>query len=85
MITFRYGDLSVVIDVVNARVSQITLGTLSWDGNRSESIDQMAIPILEREAISAQSSSIQSVSGASFTSAAFESSLQGALGELGMA
>jgi uncharacterized protein with FMN-binding domain len=48
------------------------------------SIDQYAIPILEPEVISAQSSSIQSVSGASYTSAGFQMSLQYALKKLGI-
>jgi uncharacterized protein with FMN-binding domain len=43
------------------------------------SIDQYAIPILESQALSAQSANIQGVSGASFTSAGFEQSLQSAL------
>jgi uncharacterized protein with FMN-binding domain len=44
----------------------------------------MAIPILEREAMAAQSANIQSVSGASYTSAGFAQSLQSALKQLGV-
>ena len=49
---------------------------------RSQLIDHEAIPILERQAIRLQSASIQGVSGAIFTSAAFAQSLQGALHSL---
>jgi len=47
-------------------------------------IDQQAIPILQQEALQAQSASIQGVSGASFTSAGFTQSLQAALHQLGV-
>ncbi len=50
---------------------------------RSQLIDQQAIPLLEQEAMQAQSASIQGVSGASYTSAGFQQSLQGALQPLG--
>jgi uncharacterized protein with FMN-binding domain len=51
--------------------------------SRSQSIDQQAIPLLEQEAMQAQSANIQGVSGASYTSAGFEQSLQAALHTLG--
>jgi uncharacterized protein with FMN-binding domain len=50
---------------------------------RSQLIDQQAIPILEQEAMQAQSANIQGVSGASYTSAGFQQSLQAALQTLG--
>jgi ApbE family len=43
---------------------------------RSQLIDQQALPVLEQEAMQAQSASIQGVSGASYTSASFQQSLQ---------
>jgi uncharacterized protein with FMN-binding domain len=39
---------------------------------------------LEQQALSAQSASIQGVSGASYTTAGFEQSLQSALSKLGL-
>jgi uncharacterized protein with FMN-binding domain len=63
----------------------VQIASLDDGGNfRSESIDQQSIPILEQEALQAQSANIQSVSGASYTSAGFEQSLQSALTELGI-
>jgi uncharacterized protein with FMN-binding domain len=41
------------------------------------------VVVLEQEALQAQSANIQGVSGASYTSAGFEQSLQSALTELG--
>jgi ferredoxin-NADP reductase len=59
--------------------------SLDDGGNpRSQMIDQQAIPVLEQEALQAQSASIQGVSGASYTSAGFAQSLQAALHQLGV-
>jgi uncharacterized protein with FMN-binding domain len=85
---YNYGVLSVSVteDVASHKIVKVGIASLEDDGSiRSEQIDQMAIPILEQEALQAQSASIQSVSGASFTSAGFEQSLQGALHSLGLA
>jgi uncharacterized protein with FMN-binding domain len=47
-------------------------------------IDQYAVPILEQEAMQAQSGNIQAVSGATYTSQGFLQSLQSALSQLGI-
>ena len=67
------------------RITKVGIASLDDGGDfRSQSIDQQSIPILEQQALQAQSANIQGVSGASFTSGAFESSLQSALGKLGL-
>lgn len=71
--------------MTGTKITAVTIGTLNDGGNyRSQSIDAMAIPILEQEAMAAQSSKVQSVSGASYTSAGFIQSLQAALTTLGL-
>lgn len=80
--TYNYGVLSVRITVSGHTITKVGIASLTDGGNfRSESIDQQSIPTLERETISAQSADIQSVSGASYTSAGFARSLQSALGK----
>jgi uncharacterized protein with FMN-binding domain len=77
--------LSVRITVSGGKVTGVDLAYLNDDSDpRSQSIDQQSIPILEQEALQAQSASIQGVSGASYTSAGFTQSLQSALHSLGM-
>ena len=66
-------------------ITHVSIASLDDGGNfRSQSIDQQSIPILEEQALQAQSANIQGVSGASYTSAGFEKSLQSALGKLGL-
>ncbi|HVA52279.1 MAG TPA: FMN-binding protein [Acidimicrobiales bacterium] len=84
-VNYNFGVLSVTVKATGKKVTSVTIGTLNDGGNyRSQSIDSMAIPILEREAMAAQSANIQSVSGASYTSAGFAQSLQSALQQLGI-
>jgi uncharacterized protein with FMN-binding domain len=85
LVNYYYGQLSVKVTANGKKITSVTIGTITDGGNpRSVSIDQYAVPILEPEVISAQSSSIQSVSGASYTSAGFQMSLQYALKKLGI-
>jgi uncharacterized protein with FMN-binding domain len=74
----------VAATVSGTKLTNVTIASIDEGGNyRSESIDQQAIPVLEQEALQAQSGNIQSVSGASYTSAGFAESLQSALTQLG--
>lgn len=84
-VNYSWGVLSVKVTVSRGKITKVALAYLN-DGNnpRSQFIDQQSIPILEQEALRAQSANIQGVSGASYTSAGFARSLQSALHSLGM-
>jgi uncharacterized protein with FMN-binding domain len=76
--------LSVSVTVTGAKITKVGIASLDDGGNaRSQSIDQQSIPVLEQQALQAQSANIQGVSGASYTSAGFAQSLQSALTQLG--
>lgn len=82
---YYFGILSVKITVAKTKITKVSIAAINEGGNsRSISIDQYSIPLLEQEALQAQSANIQSVSGASYTSAGFTQSLQSALSKLGM-
>jgi uncharacterized protein with FMN-binding domain len=84
-VNYNYGVLSVSVTATGKKITNVGIASLDDGGNfRSESIDQQSIPILEQEATQAQSANIQGVSGASYTSAGFEQSLQSALSQLGI-
>jgi uncharacterized protein with FMN-binding domain len=85
LVNYYYGQLSVKVTANGKKITAVTIASISDGGNpRSVQIDQYAIPILEPEAIAAQSYNVQSVSGASYTSAGFAMSLQYALKKLGI-
>jgi uncharacterized protein with FMN-binding domain len=82
-VNYNYGVLSVSVTAIGKKITNVGIASLDDGGNfRSQSIDQESIPILEQEAVQAQSANIQGVSGASYTSAGFEQSLQSALSQL---
>ena len=84
-VNYNWGVLSVTVTVSGTRITKVGIAALDDGGNpRSQFIDQQSIPILEQEALQAQSANIQGVSGASYTSAGFTQSLQAALQQLGI-
>lgn len=81
---YNFGVLSVSVTVQGTKITKVSIASLSDGGNyRSQSIDQASIPLLEQQALQVQSANIQGVSGASYTSAGFQLSLQDALKTLG--
>jgi uncharacterized protein with FMN-binding domain len=83
-VNYNFGVLSVKITVSGSKITKVGIAYLYDSGDpRSQMIDEQAIPILEQQTLQAQSASIQGVSGASYTSAGFEQSLQSALHSLG--
>ena len=83
-VNYNFGVLSVKITVSGSKITKVGIAYLDDSGSpRSQMIDEQAIPILEQQTLEAQSASIQGVSGASYTSAGFEQSLQSALHSLG--
>ncbi|HVB51536.1 MAG TPA: FMN-binding protein [Acidimicrobiales bacterium] len=84
-VNYIFGILSVNVSVTKTKITKVSIAAINDGGNpRSVSIDQYAIPILEKEAVQTQNANIQSVSGASYTSAGFAQSLQSALTQLGL-
>jgi len=86
LVNYNYGVLSVSVTAKGKRITNVGIASLDDGGNfRSQTIDQQSIPILEQQALQAQSANIQGVSGASYTSAGFVQSLQAALAKLSLA
>jgi uncharacterized protein with FMN-binding domain len=73
-----YGVVQVKVTISGTQITDITPLSLP-QGGRSGDISQFAAPRLRSEALSAQSAHIDSVSGASYTSAGYAMSLQSAL------
>ncbi len=85
VVNYNYGLMSVKVTASGKKITHVSIAMLDDGGNSlSQSIDQQSIPLLEQQALQAQSGSIQGVSGASYTSAGFAQSLQSALSKLGL-
>lgn len=77
-----YGIVQVKLTLRGSRITDITAVALP-QGGRSGDISRFAGPQLRREALSAQGAHIDTVSGASYTSAGYAMSLQSALDKSG--
>ena len=83
-VQYRYGDIELAVTATGSKIDNITVVKNDATDGRSYQINSEAVPILESETLSAQSSQIDGVSGASYTSQAYVQSLQSALDQLGI-
>jgi uncharacterized protein with FMN-binding domain len=79
----RYGTAQVKVTVKNGKITKIAAVQLQSGDPRSQMISSSAEPILQQEALSAQTADVDAVSGATYTSASYTQSLQSALDKLG--
>ena len=79
----RYGLVQVQITVSGSTIVSATATTYPTGGRNSE-ISSYAVPILQKEAVTAQNAQIDTVSGATFTSVGYQTSLQAALDAAGL-
>jgi uncharacterized protein with FMN-binding domain len=79
----RYGNAQVRVTVKGGRITDIAAVQLQGGDPRSVQISSSAEPTLQQEALTAQTARIDAVSGATFTSASYDQSLQSALDKLG--
>lgn len=79
----RYGPVQVQITVAGGRITDVSVVQYPHGNGTDEQINARAIPVLIDETLSAQSASIDMVSGASSTSEGYLTSLQSALDRAG--
>lgn len=80
----QYGVVQVAVTVHGGRITKVTFPQLSAFDQTSQMINSQAAPLLVQETISAQSAHIDSISGATYTSAGYVQSLQSALDRAGL-
>jgi uncharacterized protein with FMN-binding domain len=79
----QYGAAQVRVTVRDGKIVKSEALELQGDDPRSVQISSYAEPILQQEVLSKQTAAVDAVSGATFTSASYEQSLQSALDKLG--
>ena len=78
----NYGTVQVEITVKDGHITDAT--ALQAPTGRNDRWTNMALPILKKQTLAAQSDAIQGASGASYTSYGWYKSLQGALAKAGL-
>jgi uncharacterized protein with FMN-binding domain len=81
-VSFRFGTVQVEVTAENGVITAITALQLPDEDRKSLSISNEVEPILQSEALRAQSADIDVISGATYTSLAYAQSLQSALDRL---
>ncbi len=79
---YSYGQLAVKVTITNNRIVDLTVESLQTLESYSQQLEQYVVPILKNEVMQAQSTKINAVSGATYTSDAYAYSIQGALDKL---
>lgn len=75
----RFGNVQVRVTIAGGKITDVTALQLTDHDGRSVQISAEAAPILRQEALTAQSATIDTVSGATYTSEGYVQSLQSAL------
>jgi uncharacterized protein with FMN-binding domain len=78
-----YGTVQVKVTISSGRITDVTV-LQAPQGGRSGQIAQYATPQLRSEVLAAQSASVDSVSGATYTSQSYMQSVQSALDQAGI-
>jgi uncharacterized protein with FMN-binding domain len=75
----QFGPVQVQVTLANGKITNVTALQLPSDRQRSAYISGIVGPMLQSEALAAQSAQIDLISGATYTSDAYAQSLQAAL------
>jgi uncharacterized protein with FMN-binding domain len=75
----QFGPVQVQVTIANGKITDVTALQLPSDRQRSAYISGIVGPMLQGEALTAQSAQIDLISGATYTSDAYAQSLQAAL------
>lgn len=74
----RYGPVQVAITVAGGKITDVSVPVTPTD-RKSTNINNRAVPVLDNQAIASQSARVDTVSGATYTSDAYRTSLQSAI------
>jgi uncharacterized protein with FMN-binding domain len=83
-VSTQFGDVQVELVVAAGKITDVKTIHLTDNGGRSIQISNYAAPILRSEVLQSQSARVSAVSGATYTSGAYLSSLQSAIDQAGL-
>jgi uncharacterized protein with FMN-binding domain len=75
----RFGPVQIQLTLTDGKITKVRALQLPNDRQRDLEIDNLAVPQLTQETLTAQSARIDAVSGATYTSEGYIQSLQSAL------
>lgn len=84
VVNTRFGTVQVAVVISNGSIGDVNALKLTDADGRSVQISNRAAPILHDEVLASQSAAVSNVSGATYTSRAYLTSLQSALDQAGL-
>lgn len=84
LVSTRFGTVQVAATIADGQITDVIAVKLTDNDRRSVQISNQAAPMLRSAVLAAQSANIGVVSGATYTSDAYLSSLQSALDQAGL-
>lgn len=83
-VSTKWGPLQVRITVAGRKVTAVDVPVYPSDNDHDLEVNHRALPILVKETLKAQDAKVDMVSGATYTSKGYRTSLQSALDEAGL-
>ena len=81
----RYGVVQVQVVITDGAITDVTALEYPQTDRKDQQINNRALPLLKAQVLAAQSAKIDGVSGATFTTDGYVTSLQSALDAAGFA
>jgi len=78
-VTHRYGSVTVTVTISGGKITNVSAQAVDGGDRRSQSINSQAVPMMKTEVLSANSAKVSTISGATYTTTAYITSLQSAL------
>lgn len=78
-VTHHYGSVTVTVTISGGRISALSEQIVEDGDRKSSMINSRSIPVIRDEIVAANSAQVSTVSGATYTTGAYLSSLQSAL------
>ena len=82
-VSHRYGSVTVTVTVTDGAITRVTENVVSDGDRKSNQINSRAVPVVRSAVVAANSANVSTVSGATYTTRAYLSSLQSALDQAG--
>lgn len=79
----RYGSVTVTVTVSGGRITDVSEQVVSDGDRKSNQINARAVPVVRSAVLAANSADVATVSGATYTTQAYLTSLQSALDQAG--
>lgn len=78
-VTHQYGSVSVTVTISGGKITDVSSQVVSDGDRKSDQINSRAVPQVKAAVLAANSANVSTISGATYTTKAYLSSLQSAL------